>query len=508
MKQLSKIGSLYLLINTLNKAEKRYFKLISQLQKGNKVYLFLFELLEKTKNEEDIYILFNQLYPQKSIEMAAKHLYKVLLDSLIRLKEKQDIQVKIFNYITKANVLFERSLIQEAFFELEKAKALAITYENDALQLLIRRTELKYHSTLNFEGVTEKQLVGKQMKINEVMKYSRSINLHLQLHDILKHRLIYKGYARSDKQKSDLNDLVLSELNLIANNAYKGFEAEKIHLLFQAAYYLNSGNYTSALRYYKELIHLFETNPHMLLDPPIYYTSALRGILDSLHSAGLYKEMPFFIAKLQELEQQDYTNEFILEVKVAAYLYTLVSLLNTGNFNEAMQLYLSYEESLYKKIHLLNPESQLNLYLYTIILHLSTGDLTNARKYMKLILSYGKTFYALPSYKITRLINLLLQVESNRMTGIESEINSIKRNIQFEKQVYATEKLIFKFILAHPLPVYSKNRQNLWLQIKKEADVIRNNKYERQLLKTFDFLSWIESKLTKRPFAEVLQEKE
>ena len=71
-------------------------------------------------------------------------------------------------------------------------------------------------------------------------------------------------------------------------------EARKLHLLFQATYYLNTGNYKSAIRFYQELITLFESNQHLILNPPIYYLSALKGILDSLHLAGLYQEMPFF----------------------------------------------------------------------------------------------------------------------------------------------------------------------------------------------------------------------
>ena len=94
-----------------------------------------------------------------------------------------------------------------------------------------------------------KELVSKQMQINDVMKYARNTNLHLQLYDILKYRITYKGYARSNKQKENLNDLVLSELNLIANHSYQGFEAHKLHLLFQATYYLNAGNYKSAVSY-------------------------------------------------------------------------------------------------------------------------------------------------------------------------------------------------------------------------------------------------------------------
>ena len=126
------------------------------------------------------------------------------------MREEQDIQTTIFNYITKAGILFERELFDNALAELEKAKKLAVTYENDPLLLLIYRTELKYLSTLGFEGISEKELVSKQMQINDVMKYARNTNLHLQLYDILKYRITYKGYARSNKQKENLNDLVLA----------------------------------------------------------------------------------------------------------------------------------------------------------------------------------------------------------------------------------------------------------------------------------------------------------
>ena len=46
------------------------------------------------------------------------------MDCLVQLREKQDIQTTIFNYITKAGILFERELFDNALAELEKAKKL------------------------------------------------------------------------------------------------------------------------------------------------------------------------------------------------------------------------------------------------------------------------------------------------------------------------------------------------------------------------------------------------
>lgn len=507
MKLTETTNSILVLVNSLSKAEKRYFRLYSDLQSGEKAYLVLFDLIKENMSAEELYTQFGTSQNRKSYEMAVKYLYRNILDCLVKLREKQDIQTEIFNRISKAGILFEKEMFDEAFVELNKAKRLATDYENDPLLLLIRRTELKYLNVLDFRGVTEKELVNKQMKIHETIKYSRNLNQHLQLYEILRHRLIYKGYSRSDKQKENLNDLILSELHLIANSSYKGFEAEKLHLIFQATYYLNSGSFKSAIRQYQEIIHLFEENKYRMQTPPIYYLSAIQGVLDSLQISGLYQEMPFFLSKLEEIEQGEYSKEFSLHVKSLNYLFTQNCLIQTGNFKAAKKLKESYEESLFKNLSLLGLEAQLKLHLNSVVIYMYMREFDEARKLMKKIISSGKLFFSLPSYKTVRLVNLLLQAELKNLDFLENEIKSIKRNIGFEKQVYITEKLIFKFVSNYPLPIYEKSRIKLWKQFQSLINTIEKDKYELRLLRVFDVISWVEHKLTHKPLEDILAEK-
>lgn len=217
--------------------------------------------------------------------------------------------------------------------------------------------------------------------------------------------------------------------------------------------------------------------------------------------------MPFFIERLKKIQQGDYATEFLLEISACIYQYEQTALINTGKLEEALHLSEENEDSLFKKVGLLRPETQLKLYLNTAILHLCLGNPGKARKSMKKIFSAGKQFYALPSYKTARLINLLIQAELGDYSFFENEINSIKRNMRYEKQTYQTEKLLFRFVMGYPLPSYEKARNKLWMQFQREITKIRQDKYEKQLLKTFDILSWIESKLTDRAFAEILVER-
>lgn len=52
---------LLMLVNTLTKAEKRYFHLCANLQNGDKVYLTLFNLIDANTSPEQLYTRFCQI---------------------------------------------------------------------------------------------------------------------------------------------------------------------------------------------------------------------------------------------------------------------------------------------------------------------------------------------------------------------------------------------------------------------------------------------------------------
>ena len=502
---MQQITSIIILINSLSKTEKRYFQMMSNIQTGDKKYLWLFNIIASGCQVEDISEQFQAKYHNSSLSMAVKHLYRNIMDCLIHLRRKRDIQSKLFATFVEADILYERALFDDALAKLNKIKKISSIYEMDTLTLMARRQELKFINAMDFKNISEKQLIGKQMKIMEIMKYIRSSNLHSHLYDILKHRLFHRGYLRSEKQKNSMNDLILNELNLVANDSYKGFETQKLHLLFQSAYYLDSGNYKMAVRFYRTLIDLFENNKHLIINPPIYYLQALTGILTSLKTAGLYKEMPFFIDKLKEIAECDYVIDFITNVKTYIFLYQFTVYFNVGNFAAATALISEQADTHIKNLPLLSLDVQLDLFLTLTKLNIATRNYQEARKNMKKITGSGKMFYMLPTYRYARLLNLLLQAELKNYNFLENEIKSMKRDIRYEKNLYNTEKLLFKFIMRHHLLDQAKKREQLQKQLRKERPQIISNKYEQQLLVFFDFISWMESKLCNRPFEEILE---
>ncbi|MNF95338.1 hypothetical protein D3C84_780850 [compost metagenome] len=97
----------------------------------------------------------------------------------------------------------------------------------------------------------------------------------------------------------------------------------------------------------------------------------------------------------------------------------------------------------------------------------------------------------------------MIKAELGDLNYLENEIIALKRNLNSER-LSKTEKIVFKFVQSYPLPQYQKSKIKLWSYYVKKMKSIRVEKYERRFLKHFDFLSFIESRLTNVPLKEVL----
>lgn len=499
-------NSLILLVNSLTKSEKRYFSIYASMQKGAKDYMHLFNILEKNTDPKITKKLYAKTKPSSSYEATSKYLYKVITDCLIHVRANQEKTTRLVMSLLKANVLFEKSMPHEGFKELHKIQTAAEKNEEYFILLWACRMEMYYLANINFDNISEKELVHKQMRIDELLKYSKNIHQHTSLYELLRHRLLFKGAARTRKQKEELNDLVFTELNLVAKSPTETIETQKIHLLFQSHYFISINDYRSALKAFYELNNLLEENEYLWSDAPMDYLSTLEGILESLRTIRKYDEMEFFLDKLKNLQGRS----VYLEVMVhrVSFTYRLVRLLDQGEFERAIALKDQYQDVLFKKMHLLDLSKQAELYLYTSLIYIGTGNMNRAHHFLSKVLMESKLYYSLPVFRTFRLLHLLVHYELGNDDFIASETRSFKRGLNASRtKTYLLEKIVLKFVQEKRVKNAAAIKADAWKKIKKEFETIRNDKYEIQILKIFDFESWIEARLSNKPFRLIVKER-
>lgn len=501
---MARISSLILLIHSLTKAEKRHFKLSTTGNEKESDYSLLFRIIESGSPAEAALIRekFEACRPAASYEVTSKYLFKVLTDCLLELRHEQDKTYQLYNQVFKAKILFEKSLYDEGFRLLKSTYDKAQQQKKFLLQAFILQTEQEYHANLNFQFITEDELVKDHQKIQEALKHQSTANLHTSLFHTLKHRLIYKGNIRTTQQQEQLNDLLLSELHVVAKSQYDSFSARKHHLLFQATYYLITGVLKASLQTFKELNELFEENPDYWKNKPITYLTILEGILDSLHSIRHYDEMLYYIHKIEQL--QTITSYEDVAAKRMVFLYRLIIHLNRGEFKKAQELHISQETFLFSRIHLLGPYKEAEVYLYTSLIYLCKGDYNKAQDHLNRILLSNSMYSTLPLYRTFRLIRVLLHLELKNFEYLKYEIRSIRRELRNNKDAFLVEKVVLRFIEEYPLPGSPAKREAIWEQYSQEFSKIGQKRYEMQTLKIFDFAAWIAAKLTRQPLAELM----
>jgi len=442
---MSKLQSVVLLTHSLSLAEKKAFRIRSLRNKSKSDYILLYDIIEKNRDlpTPDLLTEFLKNRPGASVETTVKYLYELLLDSMLELKKEQDSFYFLFNKILKSKILYEKSLFDECFELLADIIEQAEKYENFYALLLAERLELDYLLALNFPNLNEKTLLKKQFKLNEALKYVRKINEQSSLYENLKHRIVYKGHARSQKQKDELNDLVYSEISIVASQNLDNFEISKLHQLFQSNYLISVGDYKSALNSYIELNNLFEANKHLWSNPPIYYLHTLEGVLESLRGIHNYEGMSYFINQIKALDSQ--SAAFRINLTCITFLYELFPFLDRGDFASSISLMADYKDILFDKLFTLNRARQAELCLYTALVYFGNSEYHNAHKFLNQIILRGKNYYYLPLYRTIRLVNLMILYKLGDFDLIKYEIRSMKRDLMDTAKDYKIERFRFKF---------------------------------------------------------------
>ncbi len=502
---MTKTESLIYLINSLTKAEKK--SISSSMMNSTSNFEKLYNIILKKKNitADLVRQEYDTICENTSFETSVIYLHKHLLNAILELRKYQNPNFLLFDNIAKARILFEKSLYKECFKLLKKNKNIALKHENHYAFLISSRLELDYLLSLNYPEIDEKTLLKKQFKLNDSLLIIQKTNQLSSLLELLKHRIIYTGNARTELQKNKLNDLVMSEMSIMNSFTKENVEMNKLHQLFQANYLIDVGDFKSAQRSFSELNSLMEAHKDLWSDPPIYYLFTIEGILDTLRSQKKYEAMTYFIEQLKKL--QGSYQYFNLRIECTIFLYELIPVLDNGDFDSCLKKMNVSAKNILKNENLLSLSQNAELKLHIALIHFGLREFKKAQKILNKIIFASKDYTQLPLYRTIRLVNLMILYELKDFDFIKYESRTLNREIQMAKNNYTIERELIKFVNKHNLPYLNSKRIKLWEEKEEKFKLISEDIYEKQTLKYFDFLIWIESKIKRVKLSQLLSEK-
>jgi len=136
---------LYLLIQSLSRSEKRYFKLRSSAQSGETNYLKLFDALDKQSEYDDAKILkkFKGEKFVKSLHVTKKYLYDLILRTLRDFHEKHDIEGELAGLLFNTRILERKGLYAQCVKVLNVVHKKARKYDLKAVLIEVLQMKIK-----------------------------------------------------------------------------------------------------------------------------------------------------------------------------------------------------------------------------------------------------------------------------------------------------------------------------------------------------------------------------
>tara|TARA_R110002012_G_scaffold322096_1_gene555339 strand:- start:22453 stop:23997 length:1545 start_codon:yes stop_codon:yes gene_type:complete len=501
--------SLFVLIKSLSKSEKRQFKLyVGRLGVNTDAkFLALFNLLDKVKEYDEKIILDTGIVKKAQLSNLKAHLYKQILVSLRLNPVNQNIRVQIREQLDFATILYQKGLYKQSLKILDKAKSIAIENEekNIAYEIveLEKVIETQYITRSIPDRADELAIQAKELSAQNVMT-SKLSNLSLQLYG----QMLKMGYVRSDKDYQFVKKYFESHLP-----KYKieklGFR-EKLWLYKSYLWYsFLTQDFLSCYKYASKWTDLFYDHREMIFLNPVFYLKGNNYLLESLFYVRYSSQ---FKETLEKLEETIHDANFPQNDNVTslAFLYINSNKLNLhfleGTFEKGLYLVKIIEYGINKHKDRFD-EHHIMLFYYKIAcLYFGIGDNKTCIQYLKKIINNKNLKMREDLMCFARVLSLVAHYEAGMDYHLEVQLKSTYKFLLKMNDLHAVQKEMIKFLrgLGDIYPSDLKNEfQKLYNQLKKYED----HPYEKRAFLYLDILSWLESHLEGKPVGQIIKEK-
>ncbi|HYM92971.1 MAG TPA: hypothetical protein VET23_02455 [Chitinophagaceae bacterium] len=500
---------LFQLVRSLEKSEKRHFKLYIKRSSGNSdlKIIRLFDVLDKLPDYDEALVLKKMSGVTKpQLNNLKQHLYKQLLAALLLLKTNDTTDLQLSELLDYARVLYHKGLKLQSLKQLEKAKELA--RENHKFNYLAQVISLEKkietlhitRSSLQKAGELSTEASEISWHIDSVVKLS---NLALQLYSWY----IKNGHARNKQDGAGIEKFFKAQLPSHPERITDFYELLYLYQSYCWYAYIRQ-DYLMYYRYSSKWIRLYKKEPLMVSVETGHYIKGMHNLLNAHFVLRNFKEFEITLKDFEAFSQTPVARQhdnFYTHTFIYINSARLNQHLMQGTFNEGLKLIPAIEQKL-QEYSLFVDNHRILVFNYKIAsLYFGSGNYSKAIDYLQKII-HGSDELRIDLQCYARLLHLLSHYELGNDEIIESFSKSTYRFMSKMKNLTVVEEEIFRFL--------RKAFELTAAQLKPELEIFLSNikHLEKNLFETrsfayLDIISWLESKVYNKPMGEIIYNK-
>jgi hypothetical protein len=501
--------ALFQLIKSLEKSEKRNFKLYITRNSSSLDLksIQLFDAMDKMDEYDEVQLLNkNKNIRKAQLSNAKAHLYREILSSLRLIRHENNIDIQLHEQLDYARILYNKGLYLQSLRTLDRIKESAKDHHQDTflLEVLFFEKAIEsLHITRSMQDRAD-QLAGELDGVNDrVRLISQLSNLALQLYSWY----IRHGVARSEKDEAAVQEFF--EENMPADlSQCLGFY-EKLYLYQSYVWYgFIRQDFLMYYRYTQKWVDLFEKEPFMLAVETSQYIKGMHNLLGAHFDLLNDQKFRETLKQFEEFSNSDLVVNNVNN-RIQTFVYLYISKLNQhfidGTFTEGLTLVPYIEEKLTEYWIYLDRHRILVFYYKIACLYFGSGDYGKTIDYLNKIINW-KVDLRTDLQCYSRLLHLIAHYELGNVDLLEYLTKSVYRFMAKMESLSLVEEEIFKFLRKAFLVTTDRLKPEFGKLLEK-LKTYEKSRFETRAFMYLDVISWLESKIAGVPVQDVIREK-
>lgn len=501
--------TLFQLIQSLQKAEKRNFKLYATRNINNKDLktLQLFDALDKMDHyDEEVLLKKTPSLKKEQLSNIKAKLYKQILASLRLLESEQNIDIQLHEQLDFARILYNKGLYLQSLKQLEKIKENA--RENHQISFLVQALFMikkieSLHITRSMQDKADLLEQESEEILAHVTIIARLSSLALQLYSWY----IKNGHARDEKDEVAVKEFFQKKLP--AGSEYVSEFYEKLYLYQSYCWYaFIRQDFRMYYRHTQKWVGLFNDEPFMI---PIESAHYIKGMHNLLTAHFYLRNYPKFVQVIEQFEAYTKSIETTQNEnnKIQTFVYLYTSKINRyfmeGNFSGGLAIVPEVMDKL-KEYELFLDRHRVLIFYYKIAsLYFGAGEYDNTIEYLNKIINW-KTDLRTDLQCYARLLHLIAHYELENFGIIEYLIRSVYRFMAKMNTLSKVEVEILRF-LKNSFHLPPRQLKPAFEELLTKLKKLENNRFEARAFAYLDIVSWLESKVHNKPVDEIIRSK-
>jgi hypothetical protein len=501
--------ALFQLIKSLEKSEKRNFKLYITRNSSSLDLksIQLFDAMDKMDEYDEVQLLNkNKNIRKAQLSNAKAHLYREILSSLRLIRHDDNIDIQLHEQLDYARILYNKGLYLQSLRTLDRIKESARMHHQETFLLEVlffEKTIESLHITRSMQDRAD-QLAGELDGVNDRLRLiSQLSNLALQLYSWY----IRHGVARNEKDEAAVQEFF--EKNMPADlSQCLGFH-EKLYQYQSFVWYaFIRQDFLMYYRYTQKWVDLFEKEPFMLAVETSQYIKGMHNLLGAHFDLLNDQKFRETLKQFEEFSHSDLVQNNVNN-RIQTFVYLYISKLNQhfidGTFTEGLSLVPYIEGKLTDYWIYLDRHRILVFYYKIACLYFGSGDYEKTIDYLNKIINW-KVDLRTDLQCYSRLLHLIAHYELGNFDILEYLTKSVYRFMAKMESLSLVEEEIFKFLRKAFLVSPDKLKPEFGKLLEK-LKMYEKSRFETRAFMYLDVISWLESKIQGVPVQDVIREK-